>query len=142
MQFIFFIIAVGLVYFTESYWAGFGFYMVATFIHAMVRGEETQNYSTNPKYTDPKQHTNTNRQNYRQSSSSDYTYTYTYKDEIALAYDTLGVKSSATNDQIKKAYREQVLRWHPDRNNSDKASAKFLEIQAAYDIIKTQRGII
>ena len=139
MQFIFFIIAVGLVYFSESYWVGFGFYMVATFIHAMVRGEETQDYSTNPNYTDPKQHTY--RQNYNQTSSNDYTYTYTYKDEIALAYDTLGVKSSATNDQIKKAYREQALRWHPDRNSSYNASAKFREIQEAYDIIKTQRGI-
>jgi curved DNA-binding protein len=48
-------------------------------------------------------------------------------------YTTLGLHSSATDDEIKKAYRKLALEFHPDRNNGD--DEKFKEISNAYEII-------
>jgi molecular chaperone DnaJ len=51
-------------------------------------------------------------------------------------YEILGVSHGASNEDIKKAYRKLVLRYHPDRNPNDKeAEAKIREINAAYEII-------
>jgi DnaJ-class molecular chaperone len=51
-------------------------------------------------------------------------------------YDTLGVQRDASEDDIKKAYRNLARQYHPDRNPGDKqAEAKFKEIQDAYDIL-------
>lgn len=51
-------------------------------------------------------------------------------------YDTLGVKKTATDDEIQKAYRKLARQYHPDRNPGDKAAeAKFKEIQGAYDVL-------
>src|SRR6266481_9416598 len=51
-------------------------------------------------------------------------------------YDTLGVKPSASEDEIKKAYRKLARQYHPDRNPGDKqAEANFKEVQEAYDVL-------
>ena len=53
-------------------------------------------------------------------------------------YDTLGVTRSATDADIKKAYRKLVFEHHPDRNPNNKgAEAKIRELNAAYEIIGT-----
>jgi molecular chaperone DnaJ len=51
-------------------------------------------------------------------------------------YDTLGVAKSASQDEIKKAYRKLARQHHPDRNPGDAtAEAKFKDVQAAYDVL-------
>jgi DnaJ family protein B protein 4 len=51
-------------------------------------------------------------------------------------YEALGLTESASQEEIKKAYRKLSLQYHPDRNNnSPESTAKFQSISAAYDII-------
>ena len=51
-------------------------------------------------------------------------------------YDVLGVPRTASEDDIKKAYRKLAKTWHPDRNAGDrKAKEKFAEINMAYEIV-------
>lgn len=52
-------------------------------------------------------------------------------------YKTLGVPRSASQQQIKKAYRKLSMKWHPDKNqdNKEKAQKKFIEISHAYEVL-------
>src|SRR5688572_15905145 len=51
-------------------------------------------------------------------------------------YEILGVKRSASADDIKKAHRKLVRKYHPDVNKNNKeAEDKFKEVQEAYDVL-------
>ena len=51
-------------------------------------------------------------------------------------YDVLGVSKTASEDEIKKAYRKIAIKYHPDRNPGDKeAEEKFKEAAEAYDVL-------
>ncbi len=51
-------------------------------------------------------------------------------------YEVLGVPRTASQDEVKKAYRRLAKRLHPDANKNDaKAAVKFAEITAAYEIL-------
>ncbi|MHB8766704.1 MAG: TerB family tellurite resistance protein [Deferrisomatales bacterium] len=61
-------------------------------------------------------------------------------------FEVLGVTAEATADEVKAAYRELVKKYHPDRvahlgeEFKGLAHTKFLEVQEAYDRIRTARG--
>lgn len=52
-------------------------------------------------------------------------------------YEILGVAKNATDDEIKRAYHKLVLKYHPDKNQGDKAAEeKFKEVNNAFDVLK------
>jgi len=50
-------------------------------------------------------------------------------------YEILGVSRNASKDEIKNAYRKLAFQYHPDRNKSPDAEAKFKEISEAYAVL-------
>lgn len=50
-------------------------------------------------------------------------------------YEVLGVDRSATQEQIKQAYRQLALKWHPDRNPAPEATDRFKEVAEAYAVL-------
>jgi molecular chaperone DnaJ len=55
-------------------------------------------------------------------------------------YGTLGVKKTATSDEIRKAFRKAARRYHPDVNPGDKkAEEKFKEISEANDVLSDEK---
>lgn len=55
---------------------------------------------------------------------------------VSDPYKTLGVDRKASDDEIKKAYRNLAKKYHPDKNRSTDAEERFKEIGAAYDLLK------
>ena len=50
-------------------------------------------------------------------------------------YTALGLASSATLADIKKAFRQKASQYHPDRNTDADAPARFRTVQEAYEVL-------
>jgi DnaJ like chaperone protein len=70
-----------------------------------------------------------------------------FKKNLEGDYEVLGIDKNATDEEVKKAYRQMAVRYHPDKVASlgeeyqKGAKEKFQKIQEAYDNIKKSRGI-
>ncbi len=69
-----------------------------------------------------------------------------YKDKDA-AYKILEIEKTATDEEIKKAYRRMAMKYHPDKvrglgeQHEKAAQEKFIKVQEAYEQLKTERGM-
>ena len=63
------------------------------------------------------------------------------------AYKILEIEKTATDAEVKKAYRKMAKKYHPDRVNTEDeaikkgAEDKFKEVQKAYETIQAERGL-
>ncbi len=70
-----------------------------------------------------------------------------YYDDLESAYQILGISASASDEEIKKAYRKMAMENHPDKvghlgeDIRKAAEEKFTQINVAYEKIKKQRGM-
>lgn len=80
-------------------------------------------------------------------SSSDFqSIKAMFVQQVDSAYMILGIDSNATDDEVKKAYREMAKKYHPDKvaylgeDVRKSAEQKLQEVNEAYEKIKKQRG--
>jgi DnaJ-class molecular chaperone len=53
-------------------------------------------------------------------------------------YDILQIKQDASNDEIKRSFRNLALKYHPDKNKSADSKEKFLRIVEAYEVLSDE----
>ncbi|MFT3907378.1 MAG: co-chaperone DjlA [Steroidobacteraceae bacterium] len=71
------------------------------------------------------------------------------EDELAAAYEQLGVAVAASDEEVTKAYRRQMSKHHPDKLAAsglpeamlEKAKERTQQIRAAYELIRERRGM-
>jgi DnaJ like chaperone protein len=79
-------------------------------------------------------------------SSSSSTYRSTYNN-LENDYKILEIASTATNEEVKKAYRRQAMKHHPDKVNhlgddiKKTAEERFAKLNESYERIKKARGM-
>jgi hypothetical protein len=56
-------------------------------------------------------------------------------------YTVLGLEPTCSDDDIRRAYRREALRWHPDKNpdNPDAAAVRFREVSQAYQVLSDKK---
>ncbi|KAI1289952.1 DnaJ -like protein subfamily B member 4 [Halotydeus destructor] len=54
-------------------------------------------------------------------------------------YSILAISKTASDDEIKKAYKKMALKYHPDKNKAAGAEEKFKEIAEAYDVLSDKK---
>jgi curved DNA-binding protein len=76
------------------------------------------------------------KQDLRMDSDSDHQRIMSFEDH----YKILGVRESASADDIKKAYRKLALKFHPDKNLQESVLAKeaFQRVYTSYDILSNE----
>ncbi|ATZ21690.1 hypothetical protein MTABA_v1c04920 [Mesoplasma tabanidae] len=88
-------------------------------------------YQQSERYTNNNQYQQYTYQQQRQSKMSDQF------SDINWAYQTLGVSEKSSSDEIKKQYRKLAMTYHPDKNKTVEAKDKMVEINRAYQFLKS-----
>lgn len=57
---------------------------------------------------------------------------------LSDCYQILGVQKGASQKEIKNAYRQLSLKYHPDRNKDDRGGEKFKQITEAYQLLRRE----
>ena len=89
-------------------------------------------------------YTNANQQQWGSGPSGSYSY---YDPKLDEAYRTLGINESASDDEVRQAYRRLALKYHPDRIASQGEEARlaaerfFQQINQAKERIFKARGL-
>ena len=71
----------------------------------------------------------------------------TFYDDLDSAYKILEISPSATDEEVKKAYKKMAVKYHPDKVShlgedvQKSATEKFKKVNEAYERIKKQRNI-
>mmetsp|Transcript_9398 Transcript_9398/g.12656 ORF Transcript_9398/g.12656 Transcript_9398/m.12656 type:complete len:96 (-) Transcript_9398:206-493(-) len=61
-------------------------------------------------------------------------------DDLQTCYSILEIPETAGWDDIRKAFKRQALRWHPDKNkNKEVAHVKFQRVSCAYEVLKRKQ---
>ena len=55
-------------------------------------------------------------------------------------FKLFGLEPGASKDEIRRAYRKLVMKYHPDRNPSPEAEKQFLIVKEAYDILMGKKN--
>ncbi len=58
--------------------------------------------------------------------------------KLSDCYQILGISKGASQKEIKNAYRQLSLKYHPDRNNSNKDGEKFKQVTEAYQLLRRE----
>ena len=70
-----------------------------------------------------------------------------YRQSQDSAYKVLGIEPTATDEEVRKAYKRMALKYHPDKvatlgaDVQKAAEEKFKKVQQAYEQIKKERGL-
>jgi DnaJ domain len=56
-------------------------------------------------------------------------------------FDVLGVAADASAEEVAAAYRRLAKQWHPDRAEGPQAARRMAEINAAYDLVRSERWL-
>lgn len=83
-----------------------------------------------------------------EDESRSYNGNYSSQSKLDAAYKVLGIEKSASDNEVKKAHRRLMLKYHPDRLASQGLTEEMIrmytekakDIQAAFDTIKKERG--
>ncbi|WP_049890975.1 J domain-containing protein [Methanohalobium evestigatum] len=54
-------------------------------------------------------------------------------------YEVLGVTDDASHEEIKRAYRKQILFWHPDKNSTQEAINKAQNVNKAFEVLGDEK---
>ena len=89
-------------------------------------------------------YTNANQQQWGSNNSTPYTYV---NEELTEAYRILGIDENASDEEVRQAYRQLALKYHPDRIASQGEQARqeaeriFQKINHAKEVIFKERGL-
>ncbi|MFM2228511.1 MAG: hypothetical protein RL664_1854 [Bacteroidota bacterium] len=67
--------------------------------------------------------------------------------DLAADYKILEIEATATDDEVKKAFRKMAMKYHPDKvkdlgdEYQKAAQEKFIKVQEAYDQLRKERGM-